>query len=85
MGVNVPKGLEDAIIWAQHVDLWQSREGAGQEEISGKRKQKGKLNTISTEPSPCAGGQVVVVQVAMLQNSSGQREKGGAKGKQKGR
>ena len=47
VGVNVPEGLEDAITWAQHVDLWQSREGVGQEsEKSGKRKQKGKLNTM---------------------------------------
>ena len=29
MGVNVPKGLEGAITWVQHVDLWQSREGVG--------------------------------------------------------
>ena len=29
VGVNVPAGLEDAITWAQRVDLWQSREGAG--------------------------------------------------------
>ena len=41
VGVNVPGGLEDAITWAQRVDLWQSREGAGQEEKAGKRKQKG--------------------------------------------
>ena len=27
VGVNVPGGLEDAITWAQRVDLWQSREG----------------------------------------------------------
>ena len=62
MGVNVLAGLEDAITWAHRIDLWQSREGVGQEgEKSGKRKQKGKLNTVSGEPSPSAGGQVVVV------------------------
>ena len=64
VGVNVPAGLEDAINCAQHVDLWQSREGVGQEEISGKRKQKGKLNTVSGELGPSTGGQVVVVQGA---------------------
>ena len=77
VGVNVPAGLEDAITWAQCVDLWQSREGARQEEKSGKRKQKGKLNTVSGEPGPFAGGQVVVVQGAAPQNSGGQREKRG--------
>ena len=61
MGVNVLEGLEDAITWAQRLNLWQSKEGAGQEEKSGKRKQKGKLNTISGEPGPFAGGLVVVV------------------------
>ena len=40
MGVNVPEGLEDAITWAQRVDLWQSREGAGQEEKIWKKKTK---------------------------------------------
>ena len=49
VGVNVPSGLEDAITWAQRVDLWQSREGAGQEEKAGKRKQKGKLGNIYGE------------------------------------
>ena len=29
--------------------MWQSREGAGQEEKSRKRKQKGKLNTVSED------------------------------------
>ena len=81
VGVNVPGGLEDAITWAQRVDLWQSREGARQEEKSGKKKQKGKLSAVSGEPGPSAGGQVVVVQGAAPQNSGGQREKGGAKGK----
>ena len=53
--VNVPAGLEDAITWAQCVDLWQSRKGAGQEgEKSGKRKQKGKLHTVSGEPGQSA-------------------------------
>ena len=86
VGVNVPEGLEDAITWAQRVDLWQSREGAGQENAkSGKRKQKGKLGNISRELGPSAGGQVVVVQGATSQNTGGQREKGGGKGKQKGR
>ena len=85
VGVNVPGGLEDAITWAQRVDLWQSREGAGQEEKAGKRKQKGKLSAVSGEPGPSAGGQVVVVQGAAPQNSGGQREKGGGKGKQKGK
>ena len=86
VGVNVPAGLEDAITWAQRVDLWQSREGAGQDnEKSGKRKQKGKLGNISGEPGPSAGGQVVVVQGAASQNAGSQREKGGGKGKQKGR
>ena len=62
MGVNVPVGLEDAITWAQRVDLWQSREGAGKEgEKTGKRKQKGKLNVVFGEPDPSTGGQVVVV------------------------
>ena len=56
-GVNVPAGLEDAITWVQHVDLWQSREGAEQEgEKARKRKQKGKLNVVSGEPGPSAGG-----------------------------
>ena len=82
VGVNVPEGLEDAISWAQRVDLWQSREGAGQEsEKSGKRKQKGKLSVVSGEPGLSAGGQVVVVQGAVPQNAGGQREKGGGKGK----
>ena len=86
VGVNVLAGLEDAITWAQRVDLWQSREGARQDnEKSGKRKQKGKLGNISGEPGPSAGGQVVVVQGAASQNTGGQREKGGGKGKQKGR
>ena len=85
VGVNVPGGLEDAITWAQRVDLWQSREGAGQEEKAGKKKQKGKLSAVSGEPGPSAGGQVVVVQGAAPQNSGGQREKGGGKGKQKGK
>ena len=85
VGINVPGGLEDAITWAQRVDLWQSREGAGQEEKSGKRKQKGKLSVVSGDPSPFADGQVVVVQGVAPQNSGGQREKGGGKGKQKGR
>ena len=86
VGVNVPVGLEDTITWAQHVDLWQSREGARQEgEKSGKRKQKGKLNVVFGEPGPSTGGQVVVVQGATPQNSSGQRAKGGGKGKQKGK
>ena len=41
VSVNVPEGAEDAITWAYCVDLWQSREGAGQEVAkSGKRKQK---------------------------------------------
>ena len=75
VGVNVPKGLEDTITWAQRVDLWQSREGAGQEEKAGKRKQKGKLSVVSGELGPSAGGQVVVVQGAAPQNSGGQREK----------
>ena len=56
VGVNVPASLEDVITWAQRVDLWQSREGAGQEEKSGKRKQKEKLTTISGELGPFAGG-----------------------------
>ena len=29
VGVNVLEDLENAITWAQHVDLWQSNEGAG--------------------------------------------------------
>ena len=63
VGVNVPEGLEDAITWAQRVDLWQSREGARQEgEKYGKRKQKGKLGNIARKPSPFAGGEVVVVR-----------------------
>ena len=63
VGVNVPAGLEDAITYAQRVDLWQSREGAGQEgEKSGKRKQKGKLNVVFGDPGLSTGGQVVVVQ-----------------------
>ena len=64
MGVNVPGGLEDAITWAQCVDLWQFREGVGQEKKARKRKQKGKLSVVSGEPGPSAGGQVVVVQGA---------------------
>ena len=56
MGVNVPEGLEDAITWAQCVDLWHSKEGAGQEEKAGKRKQKGKLSVVSGDPGPSAGG-----------------------------
>ena len=73
VGVNVPVGLEDAITWAQHVDLWQSREGGGQGgEKSGKRKQKGKLNIVSRELGLSTGGQVVVVQGAVPQNSGGQ-------------
>ena len=32
VGVNVPEGLENAITWAQRVDLWQSREGTEQKE-----------------------------------------------------
>ena len=57
VGVNVPEDLKDAITWAQRVDLWQSKEGAGQEgEKSGKRKQKGKLSNIFGEPGPSAGG-----------------------------
>ena len=79
VGVNVPGGLEDAITWAQRVL------GAGQEEKSGKKKQKGKLSAISGESGPSAGGQVVVVQGAAPQKSGGQREKGGGKGKQKGK
>ena len=85
IGVNFPDGLEDAITWAQRVNLWQAREGAGQEEKAGKRKQKGKLSTIFGDPGPFAGGQVVVVQGAAPQNFGGQREKGGGKGKQKGK
>ena len=61
VGVNVPEGLEDVITWAQRVNLWQSREGAGQEEKVGERKQKGKLSVISGEPGPSTGGQLVVV------------------------
>ena len=61
VGVNVLEGLEDAITWAQRVDLWQSREGAEQEEKPRKRKQKGKLSVVSGEPGPSTGGQVVVV------------------------
>ena len=71
VGVNVLEGLEDAITWAQCVNLWQSKEGAGQEEKAGKRKQKGKLSTISGEPGSSAGGQVVVVQGAVPQNAGG--------------
>ena len=56
VGVNVLEGLEDAITWAQCVDLWQSREGAGQEEKARKRKQKGKLNIVFGEPGPSVGG-----------------------------
>ena len=85
MGVNVLESLEDAITWAQRVDLWQSREGVGQEEKAGKRKQKGKLSVVPREPSPSTSGQVVVVQGAAPQKSGGQKEKGGAKGKQKGK
>ena len=83
VGVNVPEGLEDVITWAQCVDLWQFREGAGQEEKAGKREQKGKLGNISGELGLSVGGQVVVVQGAAPQNAGGQREKGGGKGKQK--
>ena len=39
-GVNVPEGLEDAITCAQHVNLWHSREGAGQQEKRWKKKTK---------------------------------------------
>ena len=57
VGVNVPEGLEDAITWAQRMDLWQSREGAGQEgQKFGESKQKGKLGNISGKPGPSAGG-----------------------------
>ena len=56
LGVNVLEGLEDAITWAQCVDLWHSREGAGQEEKAGKRKRKRKLSTISREFGPSIGG-----------------------------
>lgn len=39
--LNVPIGLEVAITWVQHVDLWQSREEVGYErEKSGKIKTK---------------------------------------------
>ena len=41
VGVNVPEGLEDAITWVQHVNLWQSRERVGQEEKSRKKNKKG--------------------------------------------
>ena len=77
--------MEDAITWAQRVDLWQSREYSRQEEKSGKRKQKGKLSSIVGELGMFANGQVVVVQGAAPQNSGGQREKEGGKGKQKSR
>ena len=57
VGVNGPKGLEDVITKAQHMGLWQSREGVGQEgEKSSKRKQQGKLGNIVGEPGPSVGG-----------------------------
>ena len=62
VGVNVPTGLEAAISWAQRVDLWQSREGAGMDEQkSGKKKQKGKLGNISGESGPSGEGRVIIV------------------------
>ena len=57
VGVNVPEGLKDTSTWAQRVDLWQSREGAGQEgEKFGKRRQKGKLGNIFGKLGPSVGG-----------------------------
>ena len=62
VGVNEPEDLEDASTWGQRVDLWQSREGARQEEEKfGKRKEKGKLDDIARELGLSASGQVVVV------------------------
>ena len=83
VGVNVPTGLEAAISWAQRVDLWQLREGAGtKEQKTGKKKQKGKLGNIFGELGPSGEGQVIVVQGnAQQQNSGGQKGKGGGKGK----
>ena len=62
VGVNVPEGLENAITWAQYVDLWQSKKELDRKEKNlEKRKQKGKLGNIFGELGPFAGGQVVVV------------------------
>ena len=67
VGVNVLASLQDAVTWAQHVDLWLSKEGVGQEqEEYGKRKQKGELGNIFEEPGLFVGGQVVVVRGATL-------------------
>ena len=58
----MPVDLEDASTWAQCMDLWQFREGDGEEgEKFGKRKQKGKMGNIFGEPGPSTGGQIMVV------------------------
>ena len=54
-------------------------------EKSNRRKQKGKVGNISRELGSFASGQVMIVQGAASQNIGGQREKGGGKGKQKGK
>ena len=63
VGVNVPTGLEAAISQALCVNMWQSREGARQEDQKvGKRKQKGKLGNIFGELGPSGEGRVIAVQ-----------------------